>query len=101
VADIARDEGYLLNDRKTRIMRRSACQRVTGLVVNDHLNIPRAEYDALKATLHNCARNGPRAENRSNLPDFRAHLDGRVVWVENANRARGRRLRQMFEAIRW
>ena len=101
VGEIARDEDYTLNERKTRIMRRSACQRVTGLVVNDHLNVARARYDRLKATLHNCARNGPEAENRAKLPDFRAHLEGRIVWVENVNRARGERLRRMFEEVRW
>jgi hypothetical protein len=101
VADIARDEGYRLNERKTRIMRRAGRQRVTGLVVNDHLNVARADYDRLKATLHNCAKNGAQAENRDGHPDFRAHLEGRVVWVENVNRVRGERLRRMLEEIRW
>jgi len=101
VAEIADAEGYALNAPKTRIMRRSGCQRVTGLVVNDRLNIARTDYDALKATLHNCRKNGPQAENRAGHPDFRAHLDGRIVWVENVNRARGERLRRMFETIAW
>jgi len=101
VEDIATAEGYAMNHRKTRIMRRAGCQRVTGLVVNDHLNVARAGYDRLKATLHNCAKNGPQGENRANFPDFRAHLEGRVVWVENVNRARGERLRRMFDEIRW
>jgi hypothetical protein len=101
VEDIANAEGYPLNHRKTRIMRRSGCQRVTGLVVNDHLNLARAGYDRLKATLYNCARNGPQAENRANHPDFRAHLEGRVVWAENVNRSRGERLRRMFDDIQW
>jgi RNA-directed DNA polymerase len=101
VEEIARDEGYALNKRKTRIMRRAGRQRLTGLVVNDHLNVARADYDALKATLHNCLRNGPQAGNRSGRPDFRAHLEGRVGWVENVNRRRGERLRRMFDGIKW
>jgi hypothetical protein len=101
VEDIARDEGYAVNTGKTRIMRRAGRQRVTGLVVNDHLNVPRADYDVLKATLHNCLRNGPQAENRSGLADFRAHLEGRIAWVENVNPARGERLRRMFDGIKW
>jgi hypothetical protein len=101
VEDIARAEGYTLNHRKTRIMRRGGCQRVTGLVVNEHLNVARAGYDQLKATLHNCTKNGPQGENRSNHPDSRAHLEGRVVWVEQVNRVRGERLRRIFEEIRW
>ena len=82
-------------------MRRAGRQCVTGLVVNDHLNVARPDYDALKATLHNCLKNGPQAENRSGHSDFRAHLEGRVVWVENVNRRRGERLRQMFDRVKW
>ena len=99
--DIARSEGFVLNNRKTRIMRRGGCQRVTGIVVNDHINVPRAAFDQLKATLHNCRRHGPAAENRAGLRDFRAHLDGKVTWVENVNPARAQRLRRMFDEIRW
>jgi len=101
VEEIVRDEGFVLNHRKTHIMRRGSRQRVTGIVVNDHLNVPRPAYDLLKATLHNCIKNGPEAENRSGLRDFRAHLDGRVSWVESVNPQRAERLRRMFEAIRW
>ena len=101
VEAIARDEGYRLNVRKSRIMRRGGCQRLTGIVVNSHANVPRAEFDALKAILHNCRRNGPAAENRAGHPDFRAHLDGRVGWVEQVNPTRGQRLREMYAAIAW
>jgi hypothetical protein len=98
---IVRDEGFTLNVAKTRIMRRSGRQRVTGIVVNHHVNVPRAAFDILKATLHNCVKNGPAAENRAGLRDFRAHLDGRVSWVENVNPTRGKRLRQVFDEIAW
>src|SRR5262249_41602066 len=39
VKSIADDEGFALNGRKTRIMRRGGRQRVTGIVVNDHINV--------------------------------------------------------------
>jgi RNA-directed DNA polymerase len=101
IEDIAKSEGFMLNNRKTRIMRRGGCQRVTGIVVNDHINVPRAVFDELKATLHNCRRNGPVAENRAGLRDFRAHLNGKVNWVEQVNPARAERLRRMFNEIKW
>ncbi len=101
VTGIVDDEGYALNKRKTRIMQRSVRQRVTGIVVNDHVNAPRDTFDALKATLHNCLKNGPKAENRSGHPDFRAHLDGRIGWIEQLNRGRGQKLRSVFERIAW
>ncbi len=101
VEAIVRDEGYALNGGKTRIMRRSGCQRVTGLVVNEHVNLPRADFDTLKTTLFNCRRHGPESQNRNGHADFRAHLNGRVTWAENVNPGCGRRLRQIYERIEW
>ena len=90
-----------MNAGKTRIMPRSTRQRVTGIVVNAHCNVGRAEFDALKAVLHNCARLGPAGQNRAGVGDFRRHLDGRVCWVEQVNPRRGAKLRGMFERIGW
>lgn len=101
ISAIVADEGFTMNARKTRVMRRSARQRVTGIVVNDHLNAPRDSFDLLKAVLHNCAKNGPNAENREGLHDFRAYLDGRVLWFQQLNPARGAKLRETFERIDW
>jgi hypothetical protein len=98
---IAEDEGFVLNSSKTRLMQRGARQQVTGIVVNDHLNVPRPAYDQLKAILNNCARFGPQDQNRLGVPDFRAHLDGRVAWVESVNPARGAKLRRIFDMIVW
>ena len=80
---------------------RGARQLVTGVVVNDRLNVPRPEYDRLKAILHDAARNGPERANRAGVPDFRAHLAGRIAWVASLHPARGERLRARFDAIRW
>jgi RNA-directed DNA polymerase len=101
VAEIARDEGFLLNRAKTRAMPRSTRQQLCGVVVNEHPNAPRREYDLLKAIIHDATRNGPTAANRAGQPDFRAHLLGRVAWVEQLNPPRGRRLRERFAAIEW
>lgn len=98
---IARDEGFEINARKTRIMRQGVRQCAAGLTVNRHANVPRDEFDRLKAILHNCVRRGPSGENRPGLPDFRSHLEGRVAFVESVNPARGQKLRSLFERIRW
>jgi hypothetical protein len=101
VRAIAADEGFTLNAGKTRIMPASTRQRVTGIVVNAYCNIGRAEFDVLKAMLHNCVRFGPTAQNRAQVPDFRRHLDGRVTWAEQVNPARGSKLRRLFDRIDW
>lgn len=98
---ITRDEGFTLNPAKTRIMDRSTAQRITGLVVNQHINVPRKTYDELKAALHNCAKFGPDGQNRQMIADFRAHLDGRISWIETVNPARGAKLRRLFHRIQW
>jgi RNA-directed DNA polymerase len=71
------------------------------VVVNEHPNVTRPEYDLLKAILHDATRNGVDAANRAGHPDFRAHLLGRIAWVEQLNPPRGRRLRERFAAISW
>ena len=98
---IVRDEGYALNPAKTRIMPHHARQTVTGIVVNDHINVARPDFDALKATLTNCVRLGAASQNRASHTDFRAHLDGRIAWVERLNLRRGEKLRRLFDAIDW
>jgi RNA-directed DNA polymerase len=101
VEAIAHDEGYALNAAKTRIMPRHARQTVTGIVVNDHINVARNDFDALKATLTNCVRHGAQSQNRDAHADFRAHLDGRIAWVERLNLRRGEKLRRIFDEITW
>lgn len=74
---------------------------MTGRVINQHINVPTAQTDALKAILHNCARFGPEGQNRDRHPQFRSHLDGRITWIENVNPHRGHKLRALFDKIDW
>ncbi len=101
VYSIIIEEGFVPNARKTRVMSHARAQYVTGLVVNEHPNIPRREYDRLKAVLTNCIRRGVASENRDSHPDFRAHLLGRVSYVQRVNPARGTKLQALFDAIEW
>lgn len=80
-------------------MHASTRQRITGIVVNQHRNFPRREYDQLKAILHNCVRHGLESQNRGNHTDFLAHLAGRVAFIEAVNPSRGLRLRGMLNQI--
>jgi hypothetical protein len=98
---IAAEEGFTVNRGKTRIQSRSARQTVTGVVVNVRPNVPRTEFDQIKAILTNCVRTGPTAQNRKRVPDFRSHLAGRISNVAAINPLRGRKLRGLFDQIRW
>ena len=95
------DEGFAINPAKTRTMHRAGAQRLLGLSINAHANIPREHFDRLKALLTNCARYGPTSQNRDGHAHFQAHLDGRIQWVEHVNRARGAKLRAIYQRIVW
>lgn len=99
VGAIAEDEGFAIRPDKTRIMPAHHRQRVTGLVVNDVPAVPRREYDALRALLHNCARTGPDTQNRDQHPAFREHLLGRIAWAGTGRPRRRARLRELFDRI--
>lgn len=98
---IALEEGHVVQTRKTRVMRQGVRQRVAGVVLNGRPNVARPDYDALKATLHNCWKYGPEGQNRQGHADFRAHLRGRIDHVGTLNADRGRRLRVLFDRIAW
>lgn len=101
VAAILLEEGFAVNHRKTRIMRPGVRQYLAGVVANRHMNVIRNDFDRLKATLTNCVRLGPESQNRDAHPHYRLHLQGRVTFVEMVNPAKGERLRQILERIRW
>lgn len=101
VADIAREEGFVVNPQKSTLVTRAGRQRICGTVVNEHPNVARDEYDRLRAVLHNCAVHGPRSQNRTAIPEFRAHLLGRIAWVGSLNARRAEKLRRQFAAITW
>jgi hypothetical protein len=101
VAEIARDEGFAINEGKTASHSAGGRQLVCGIVVNVRPNVVRSEYDELKAILHNAGRHGPAGQNRSAVADFKAHLRGRISWVASLNPARGEKLRRRFDEIRW
>jgi hypothetical protein len=82
-------------------MRQGVRQYLAGVVANERLNVPRPDYDRLKAILTNCIRLGPSSQNREAHADFRAHLAGRVSFVEMVNASRGAKLRSLLARIQW
>jgi hypothetical protein len=101
IAEIVREERLVVNERKSMLATRAGRQRVCGIVVNERPNLPREEYDALRAIVHNVAVRGPAGQNRAGVPDFRAHLLGRIAWVSSLNPARGEKLAREFARISW
>jgi len=101
VAAIAGEEGFSLNHRKTRCQSAGRRQTVCSVVVNARPNLPRAEFDRLKALLHRCVVFGPSAQNARRVDDWKSVLRGRVAWAAQLNPAKAERLERLFDAIDW
>ena len=98
---IVEAEGFALNLRKSRCETAAARQTVCHIVVNQHPNLRRADFDRLKAILHACARDGPSRHNLEQRPDWRAHLQGRVAWAAQLNPDKAQRLQKLLVQIDW
>jgi len=101
VGRIALEEGLALNHRKTRCQTAGRRQSVCSIVVNQRPNLPRDEFDRLKAVLHQCVQTGPAAQNREGHADWRGHLQGRVAWAAQLNPAKAERLQGLLAQIDW
>jgi len=96
VGAIALEEGFRINHRKTRLMRRGTQQRMLGLVTNQQPAVSRRERELLEAILNNAVRHGLASQNRAQHPNFLAYLQGRVSWVEQARPEQARKLRRLL-----
>ena len=101
VQQIVRQERFTANAAKRRVLRAHQRQTVTGVVVNQKLNVTRNEFDQLKAILTNSIRIGPSTQNRQNVGDFYHHLQGRIAHIAMLNSLRGEKLKQLFRLIDW
>jgi retron-type reverse transcriptase len=99
IRHLAKDEGFAVNGKKTRVLRRAAAQKVTGLVVNDKPSVPRKELRRLRALLHRARLEGLDKQNRANKPRFRAWLEGKIAYVRMVQPALGEKLHEQYRAI--
>jgi retron-type reverse transcriptase len=97
---IAQDEGFAVNEKKTRVLKRAARQEVTGVVVNKRPGVPRDLYKRLRAILHRAGHEGLAAQNRQNLPHFEAWLKGMIAYVTMVNARQGQALADALAKVR-
>ena len=98
VRSILSSEGFREHPSKTRVMRQSARQEVTGLTVNEKPAVSRRELRKLRAILHNAAKHGMQSQNRDDHPDFAAFLRGKVEFVAMIDPEKGQVFRKMLQA---
>lgn len=58
IDQICHQEGFYVNHKKFRMMRKSRRQSVTGIIVNDCLRVPREKRRKFRAIIHDAQKNG-------------------------------------------
>lgn len=88
VHKILREEGFTLNNEKTRIIRMGNQHNVTGMVVNGEgvPRVPRSIKRMLRATLHNLDSGQPLRSGES-----LETLSGYAAWIASAERELGQK----------
>jgi retron-type reverse transcriptase len=100
VRHIAQEEGFAVQERKSRVQRRNTAQVVTGLVVNDKPGVRRRELRRIRAILHRARREGLDFQNREKRPNFRAWLEGKIAWISMSRPEIGVRMKEQLRALR-
>jgi retron-type reverse transcriptase len=99
VRHITQDEGFAVNEPKTRVLKPAARQSVTGIVVNERPGVPRPTYKRLRAILHRAKTEGLAAQNREGHPHFEAWVRGMIAYVRMVNPGQGEKLARALEAL--
>ena len=99
IRHITGDEGFAVNEKKTRVLKPAARQTVTGITVNTQASTSRRTRRQLRAILHNAKKTGLENQNRSRRANFGGWLQGMIGFVAMVNPRQAIKLRaRMTEA---
>jgi retron-type reverse transcriptase len=102
---IVAHEGFTVHPAKTRVIRRSRRQDVTGVVVNSRPNVSRQELKRFRAALYQIEKDGPVGKRWGHSPDVIASIQGFANFVYMVNPDKGvelqRRVRSIIEKYGW
>ena len=102
VSRLVSEWGFKVNHRKTKVMRSYQRQYVCGVVVNQRVNLQKAERNKLRAIVYNIGRNGvtQEAAKTGEVPaSFVSKLMGRLNWFSQLNPEAGARLMSKLKEI--
>ncbi|XZF13325.1 reverse transcriptase family protein [Chitinophagaceae bacterium MMS25-I14] len=96
---IVESEGFSVHPEKTHIMRSGGQQKVTGIVVNEKLNIERDKLRKFRALLHNIETHGWKDQQWGKAKHLINAVEGYIHYVQMVNPQKGKTFRQQLEQI--
>jgi RNA-directed DNA polymerase len=97
---IVTHEGLEVHEQKTRVLRKSQHQEVTGVVVNEKLNVDRETLKQFRATLHHIEKDGLAGKRWGNSRDVLAAIEGFANYVAMVNAEKGQKFLEQVQRIK-
>ncbi|MBD3558659.1 RNA-directed DNA polymerase, partial [Planktothrix sp. FACHB-1355] len=97
---IVEHEGFVINEEKTRILRNSRQQDVTGVIVNDKPNVDKKTLKRFRATLYQIEKDGLEGKRWGNSSDLIASIQGFANFVAMVNPELGAEFKEQVKRIR-
>lgn len=105
IKDIIKDEGFEINQEKTRILFKHQKQEVTGLIVNnDIIHVDREYKRQVKKEIYYCLKYGVSSHLKhikSNKSFYKEHLYGKVYFINMIEPELGKHLLGILDQILW
>ncbi|HCW54201.1 MAG TPA: hypothetical protein DG753_10790 [Clostridium sp.] len=85
ISKIIKEEGFNINNQKTKFLRKNNRQSITGIVINnDEVAVPKQWVKNLRAAIHNASK---LKECGLNIPyDVQNEIKGMSSWLACVNR---------------
>jgi retron-type reverse transcriptase len=96
---VVEHEGFTVHPDKTRVLRKSRRQEVTGVVVNETCTISRDTLKKFRAVLFQIEKDGPEGKSWGNTPDVIAAIEGFANYVAMVNPEKGTPLQAQAQAL--
>jgi retron-type reverse transcriptase len=94
VRKVFQDEGFVVNEDKTRIMRPQHRQTVTGLVVNQQPSISRTDLKRFRSFLHHFEKEGPKTMSERIGKNAWTYAKGYLSYIQMVSPAKAEQLKK-------
>lgn len=93
VTRITKEEGFVLNNKKSRILSKSNRQEVTGIVINEKINVSRRWVNQLRLEIFQFKK---AQEKKIDPPVPFSVLKGKISYLTMVNKTKGEKYSQML-----
>lgn len=102
---------FKIKSEKTCYLPNHKQQKVTGLIVNQKINIPKKYYEGTRGNLLDCKSNGPLSllsrisldsgKQITSVIKLKEYLHGKINYITQVNPISGAKLTDIFNSITW